>query len=75
MLREGQPEEAALALLRARGPLEAAGLAEAPADTLATKTWLPDWLPKIGKGPECEPGTPSDLDLLVGTAGFEPATP
>ena len=37
--------------------------------------WLPDWLPKIEKGPECDPGTPSDLDLLVGTAGFEPATP
>jgi hypothetical protein len=35
----------------------------------------PDWLPKIGKGLECEPGTPSELDLLVGTAGFEPATP
>jgi integrase len=37
--------------------------------------WLPDWLLKIEKGSECEPGTPSDLDLLVGTAGFEPATP
>ena len=35
----------------------------------------PGWLPKIEKGPESEPGTPSDLDLLVGTAGFEPATP
>jgi len=35
------------------------------------RRWLPDWLPKTGKGPGREPGTPSDLDLLVGTAGFD----
>jgi hypothetical protein len=37
--------------------------------------WLPVWLPKIGKGPGWRSGTLSDLVLLVGTAGFEPATP
>jgi hypothetical protein len=32
--------------------------------------WLPSWLLKIEKGPEREPGTPSDPDLLVGPTGL-----
>jgi hypothetical protein len=37
--------------------------------------WLPVWLPKIEKGPRRISEIPSDLHVLVGTAGFEPATP
>jgi len=52
------------------------GCAGSPAGHLA-----PDSVLAVGeysaieKGPEQKPGTSSDLDLLVGTAGFELATP
>jgi hypothetical protein len=36
--------------------------------------WLPAGSPKIKRSPGMVPGTPSDLQVMVGTAGFEPAT-
>jgi hypothetical protein len=49
--------------------------AESPFRQALETEWLPVWLPKIEKGLQAELGTSSDLQVLVGTAGFEPATP
>jgi hypothetical protein len=43
--------------------------------TEVTRVKCPPIGSRRSKGPGYEPGTPSDLDLLVGTALHEPATP